>query len=318
MLSGISSVTTGPSARRSRASSAARNDTDGPVPSSRSSVADAPAEAIWPTDDPAATSAGRCAAPDTSKALDSAAVIARPPASSSSPRTARVRVSSGAGSARTVSSVIAASVPNDPVMSFDRSKPVTFLTTRPPALNGSPRPLTAWNPSMWSRAAPALMRRGPARLQAIAPPSVPRNVGAGRAAAVQQATRGPPARTPDAAAVPPAPTRFRRAAWPASRSAPAPPVRRGRCRPAPKDRGACRPRSAGRRRVSSRRRSSCQRPALDDRGLHRVHHLLGRLRTQGLGHGADPSLAPTLTPTLCPAHVAAQVFALSPRGRGPG
>ena len=72
-----------------------------------------------------------------------------------------------------MTSVITASVPKDPAMSFDRSKPVTFLTTVPPDLKVSPRPLTALKPRKWSRAAPTLMRRGPARLHAMAPPMVP-------------------------------------------------------------------------------------------------------------------------------------------------
>ena len=54
---------------------------------------------------------------------------------------------------------------------------MTFLTTRPPDLIRSPRPVAAWTPSRWSRAAPALIRRGPARLQAKAPPIVPPSAG---------------------------------------------------------------------------------------------------------------------------------------------
>ena len=50
---------------------------------------------------------------------------------------------------------------------------MTFFTTRPPALNVSPRPDTALTPRKWSRAAPALIRRGPERLAASAPPIVP-------------------------------------------------------------------------------------------------------------------------------------------------
>ena len=133
----------GPSFCRSCPSSLAQKDTDGAVPSRRSSVAELPAETIVATEDAAAISDGRCAAPDTSRALARAAVIARTPAASSRPKTATVRASSGAGRARTVSSVSAASVPKDPAISFERSKPVTFLTTRPPDLKGSPRPLTA-------------------------------------------------------------------------------------------------------------------------------------------------------------------------------
>ena len=50
---------------------------------------------------------------------------------------------------------------------------MTFFTTRPPDLKVSPRPDTAVTPRKWSRAAPALIRRGPDRLAASAPPSVP-------------------------------------------------------------------------------------------------------------------------------------------------
>ena len=55
----------------------------------------------------------------------------------------------------------------------------TFLlsfTTRPPDLKTSARPETAETPRKWSRAAPALMRRGPERFVASAPPSVPRPI----------------------------------------------------------------------------------------------------------------------------------------------
>ena len=40
---------------------------------------------------------------------------------------------------------------------------MTFFTTRPPDLKVSPRPDTAVTPRKWSRAAPALIRRGPER-----------------------------------------------------------------------------------------------------------------------------------------------------------
>ena len=54
---------------------------------------------------------------------------------------------------------------------------MTFFTTLPPALNASPRPLIAWKPSRWSRGAPALIRRGPERLQETTPPIVCRRSG---------------------------------------------------------------------------------------------------------------------------------------------
>jgi hypothetical protein len=50
---------------------------------------------------------------------------------------------------------------------------VTFFTTLPPVLKLSPKPDTAWAPNRWSRAPPALIRRGPARPAAIMPPMVP-------------------------------------------------------------------------------------------------------------------------------------------------
>ena len=50
---------------------------------------------------------------------------------------------------------------------------MTFFTTLPPVLKLSPKPDTACAPSRWSRAPPALMRRGPASPAAIMPPMVP-------------------------------------------------------------------------------------------------------------------------------------------------
>ncbi len=151
----------------------------------------------------------------------------------------------------------------------------------------------------------------------MAPPSVPRMFEPGAAAAVQHSRRGRPAQTPDLAAFRQQRLRSRRAAWPASRSAPAPPARRGRCRPAPKDRAAS---SASLGRPKARFEPppvELQRPTLDDRGLHRVRHLLGRLRTQGLGHGRTlPSLQPSPRPS--PGAFSAQVFALSLAGEGRG
>ena len=46
-------------------------------------------------------------------------------------------------------------------MSFTRSSPVTFFITRPPDFTASPRPLTKRTPMRLSRAAPAMIRRGP-------------------------------------------------------------------------------------------------------------------------------------------------------------
>ena len=50
---------------------------------------------------------------------------------------------------------------------------MTFFTTLPPVLKLSPKPDTACAPSRWSRAPPALIRRGPASPAAIMPPMVP-------------------------------------------------------------------------------------------------------------------------------------------------
>ncbi len=52
-------------------------------------------------------------------------------------------------------------MPWAPAISFTRSRPVTFFITRPPDLIASPRPLTKRTPIRLSRAAPALIRRGP-------------------------------------------------------------------------------------------------------------------------------------------------------------
>ena len=53
---------------------------------------------------------------------------------------------SGAGDTRKVSSVSTPSVPKAPHISLGRSKPVTFLMTRPPAAIASPLPLTKRQP----------------------------------------------------------------------------------------------------------------------------------------------------------------------------
>ena len=57
-------------------------------------------------------------------------------------------------------------------MSFTRSRPVTFFMTRPPDFTASPRPLTKRTPIRLSRAAPAMMRRGPDRFAAATAPMV--------------------------------------------------------------------------------------------------------------------------------------------------
>jgi len=77
----------------------------------------------------------------------SAAVITRFAVTSSSPRKARVRSLSGRGITFRVTSVITASVPQDPASNLQRSYPVTFFTTRPPALKLSPKPDTPCAPN---------------------------------------------------------------------------------------------------------------------------------------------------------------------------
>ena len=103
-----------------------------------------------------------------------ALVIASTALAGSRPRIRSVSSVSAAGSTLIVTSVMAASVPQEPAISLQRSYPVTFFTTRPPDLKVSPRPDTAEKPRKWSRAAPALIRRGPERFAASAPPMVPR------------------------------------------------------------------------------------------------------------------------------------------------
>ena len=90
-----------------------------------------------------------------------------------------MRAASGLGRTFRLTSVSAAMVPHDPANSLHKSKPVTFLTTLPPALNTSPVPLTPRAPNSESRTAPASRRRGPARLLATKPPMVPSPLEAG-------------------------------------------------------------------------------------------------------------------------------------------
>ena len=56
---------------------------------------------------------------------------------------------------------MAASVPNEPAISLERSKPVTFLTTRPPALKPRRAAHGVEAQDMIARAPPTLIRRGP-------------------------------------------------------------------------------------------------------------------------------------------------------------
>jgi hypothetical protein len=83
-----------------------------------------------------------------------------------------VPVASAAGSTFSATSVRTPSVPWAPLSSLQRSRPVTFFSTRPPERKISPSPATARMPSTWSRIAPHMMRRGPDRLVETTPPSV--------------------------------------------------------------------------------------------------------------------------------------------------
>ncbi len=148
--------------------------TDGATPSMRSSVAASVRPIIGMR---GVRYSGIWAAPDTSWGDPSALVMAAVAARSSRPNSTSVASVSGRGRTFSVTSVMIPSVPHDPASSLQRSYPVTFLTTRPPDLNVSPRPDTAVTPRKWSRAAPALIRRGPARFAATVPPMVPRPSG---------------------------------------------------------------------------------------------------------------------------------------------
>src|SRR5690606_14834489 len=94
----------------------------------------------------AAPCAGRNAAADTSCGEPSACASTSTADAASRDGSNTVDSVSGAGATRTVTEASTASVPHEPAISFGRSYPVTFFTTRPPALNGTPSPLTAAKP----------------------------------------------------------------------------------------------------------------------------------------------------------------------------
>ena len=81
-----------------------------------------------------------------------------------------VRLSGAFGRTLNVTSVNTERVPQEPLKPRTRSTPVTFFMTRPPDLIAAPSPFTARKPSMWSRAAPRKMRRGPEMLMAAMAP----------------------------------------------------------------------------------------------------------------------------------------------------
>ncbi len=93
------------------------------MPSSRSKVTASRGDPRSPSPPLAARNAefGTCAAPDTSNGEPSAAVIARLAVTSSSPRSTSVRSLSGRGITFNVTSVMTASVPQDPASNLQRS-----------------------------------------------------------------------------------------------------------------------------------------------------------------------------------------------------
>ena len=109
-----------PKGASTSANAAARWAAETVMPSKRSKVsASRPAPSPQASDRNAEF--GRCAAPDTSKGEPSAAVIARFATIASSPRSTSVRSLSGRGMTFRVTSVITASVPQEPAKSLQRS-----------------------------------------------------------------------------------------------------------------------------------------------------------------------------------------------------
>ena len=113
-----------------------------------------------------------CAAAETSNGVIMAAHMASTANSSGRPNRIMVAVDSGIGSTLNVTSLTTANVPQLLARPRQTSTPVTFFITRPPDLINSPRPVTARTPMKWSRAAPAVTRRGPEVLVANTPPMV--------------------------------------------------------------------------------------------------------------------------------------------------
>ena len=64
-------------------------------------------------------------------------------------------------------------MPKDPVTNFERSYPVTFLTTVPPDLIISPLPFTPLNPRIWSLRLPTLNLLEPEKLHDNCPAADP-------------------------------------------------------------------------------------------------------------------------------------------------
>jgi len=118
------------------------------------------------------TAAGKWAAAATSACDPIATDIARTASASVRPGNTSVTCSGGRGMTLSVSSVSANSRPQLCAASFERSKPVTFFTTLPPAAKISARPETARKPNRWSRAPPPEIRPDPATPADTMPPIV--------------------------------------------------------------------------------------------------------------------------------------------------
>ena len=150
-----------------------RSLTDNSVPSSLISVSVSPGKEASSRPIAVSAASGKYARPDVSLGVETTCAIRAVPSLADSPNTARLRDTGGAGRTLNVSSVITDSVPQEPVTSLLMSYPLTFFMTLPPDFQVSPRPLIALTPRIWSRALPALNRRGPARLPMKLPPTVP-------------------------------------------------------------------------------------------------------------------------------------------------
>ena len=85
-----------------------------------------------------------------------------------------------AARSRTLTWVIAPSEPHDPTIKRVRSKPATFLTTRPPAWTTAPLPSTKSSPIARSRGAPSDALHGPCVAVANVAPIVPSSPPHGR------------------------------------------------------------------------------------------------------------------------------------------
>ncbi len=78
----------------------------------------------------------------------------------------------GMGTTLKLATVMAASVPKEPIMSFAVSSPATFFTTIPPDCTSLPSSVASFIPMTMSRAVPYSRRRGPLVFAATTPPMV--------------------------------------------------------------------------------------------------------------------------------------------------